>query len=119
MSSNYYIKTKDSEMMFDVSKRVDIDTENRNFIIHICQSYIGFKPIFEVHRYSSFSELKEVLNNEHYTFDIVDDFGDKIEVIDFIRIMENQNKKGKYRKSFADELIVDSDGFIFLDEWFR
>ena len=119
MSLNYDIHTKDANMAFDLMPRVEIDKENREFLIHLCQTQISswnLKPIFECHSYSTFKELKEILLNGKYNFTIKDEYGVEISPEEFIKEMEEINAKGKSRMKKDDKYIFsDEDGFEFMD----
>ena len=41
MSLNYDIHTKDTNMAFDLMPRVEMDKENRDFLIHLCHTQIS------------------------------------------------------------------------------
>lgn len=116
MSCNYYINTKDSEMVFDLMPRVCILPETRTFEIHLCQTVGGYrKPLFECHSYKSFKELKEILVNKKYVFTIVDEYDREINIDDFINLMTKMNNEGKSRKDEMNEIYIDPDGFEWLD----
>ena len=120
MSTNYFIKTKDPEMAFDLMPRVEISKQDRCFMIHICQTQCSawnLKPLLESHSYHSFKELKDILCNKKYTFDIVDEYGSKWEVEEFISFLEKENK-GKTRKTAGLNIQTDEDGYEFLDSDF-
>lgn len=120
MSLNYYIHTKDNNMAFDLMPRVEIDKENREFVIHLCQTQISawnLKPTFECHSYSTFKELKEILLGGKYIFTIEDEYGIEISPDEFVRNMEleNANGKSRIRPDTQNHYTVDENGFEFID----
>lgn len=121
MSCNYYIHTKDSEMAFDFLPRVEMDEENREFIIHLCQTILSKRAIFECHGYSSFSELEERLLNKNYAFSIKDEYGKEFTPEEFITEMRDRQLKMPRREDLdlnetgPWEIITDSEGFDFMD----
>lgn len=115
MSCNYYIKTKDAEMVFDLMPRVRILTEERVFEIHLCQTSGNKKPLFEVHSYKNFSDLCKVLRNEKYTFIIADEYNEEIAAEDFISYMIEMTINGESRIDPKElDMFSDENGF----EWF-
>lgn len=120
MSLNYFIETRDIEMVFDLGKRVVPIHNKRVFECHICQTMGGLKPLFEIHSYDSFEELKELLTNGKYEFKIVDDYGTNYTVKDFLESMERENSIGKtrcnhLRQRIAHDFTIDEKGFEFID----
>lgn len=120
MSLNYYIHTKDANMAFDLMPRVEMDKENREFVIHLCQTQISswnLKPTFECHSYSTFKELKEILLGEKYDFAIKDEYGTEISPDEFVKNMESGNINGNSRikPDTQNYYTVDENGFEFID----
>jgi hypothetical protein len=119
MSLNYYIHTKDTNMAFDLMPRVKMDKENREFVIHLCQTQVpawNLKPTFECHSYSSFKELKEILLNKEYDFVIRKEYGVEVSPEEFIKEMEEINAESKSRMEKNDKYIfADEDGFEFMN----
>lgn len=114
MSCNYYIHTRDIDMVFDLGERVIPLYNERVFECHLCQTYGNEKPLFESHSYKTFKELKSILLNKKYTFEIVDEYNVVIDVKEFIKFMERDTKKGNVRWGFP----VDEDGYQFYDKDF-
>ena len=123
MSMNYYLETKDANLAFDLGKRVSINHIKRRFDCHLCQTFLSYKPLFEIHSYCSFKELKEILSERGYQFEIVDESGFEYSLDEFINMMEKANKTGKSRNVQLEELSrkfhVDSEGYEFLDDDFQ
>lgn len=115
MSCNYYINTTDVDMVFDLMPRVSIIPHKRCFEIHICQTAGQWKPLFEIHSFSSFMELEKVLRSEKYKFIIVDEYGDEISPQSFINYMIEDNLRGKSRTNQDQKLIIDETGFEWVD----
>lgn len=120
MSVNYYIYTRDVDMVFDLMPRVELVKQRRAFEIHLCQCLpeaCGIKPLFECHSYSSFAELKEILLNKDYDFVIEAEYGVSYSPEKFIAMMEENNRRGCSRKvDNADgDYLIDKDGFEFAD----
>lgn len=119
MSVNYYIYTRDMNMVFDLIPRVEIDKYERAFRIHLCQSLPEawkIKPLFECHSYSTFQELKDILLKKDYYFVIEAEYGVRYSPEKFISMMEEENKKGRSRKKYKDDsYLIDDDGFEFVD----
>ena len=120
MSVNYYIYTRDINMVFDLMPRVEMDTQRRSFVIHICQSLPEawkIKPLFECHSYSTFEELKEILLKKDYYYSIEAEYGTRYSPKEFIEMMEKENRRGKSRKENKNDnvYLIDKNGFEFVD----
>lgn len=115
MSNNYYIHTADGNMAFDLLPRVEMSAENREFTVHLCQTFMDLKPLFESHSYSTFKELRNILLDSNYTFTIQDEYGIIVEPSEFIERMERLNRNGKPREDQLSTTIADEDGFLFCD----
>ena len=114
MSCNYYIETRDVDMVFDLGERVIPIPEKRIFECHLCQTFGTQKPLFESHSYKTFEELKKILLNKSYEFKIVDEYGVEITPENFIEYMEKDNKEGSVRFGMP----IDEYGFQFYDKDF-
>ena len=114
MSCNYYIHTRDIDMIFDLGKRVYPIHSKRVFECHIAQTCGNLKPLFESHSYTTFKELKSILLNKKYDFEIVDEYGRTISPKDFINYMERDNTNGKTRF----EMPINNEGYQFFDKDF-
>ena len=121
MSVNYYIYTRDINMVFDLMPRVELNKQKRAFEIHLCQSLPEawkIKPLFECHSYSTFEELKEILLKKEYYFAIEAEYGVRYSPEEFISMMEKENRMGKSRKDgseYDSKYLIDKDGFEFVD----
>lgn len=119
MSTNYYIRTTDANMVFDLMPRVSIMEESRYFEIHIAQTCGSkLKPLFEKHSYSSFEELKNILCSNIDKCKVFDEYNCEIKHNEFIEEMEKLNKIGKTRiQTSLNEhgIFKDKDGYEFLD----
>jgi len=116
MSTNYYLRTRDTELAFDLAPRVIMDIEKRYFEIHLCQiqdCFKNVKPLFETHSYQSFSDLRKLLISNK-SFWIVDEYGRKISVEDFIAKMVKENNNNTRTVSDTN-VFIDKDGFEWLD----
>ena len=107
------------EMAFDLLPRVEMAEEAREFQIHLCQTVGGRKPLFEIHSYSNFKELANLLRDVKYNFIIKDEYGNKMDVEEFIKYMIECTSGCRSRVGTDDDpdhrIIVDDDGFEFMD----
>lgn len=120
-TSNYYIRTKDPTMAFDFLPRVDMIEGDREFQIHLCQVTPGRRALFECHGYSSFKELESRLLSDKYTsFTIIDKQKHLITPLKFIHKMRDHQMETSNMEYLdpVKEIIVDSEGFYFLDRKF-
>lgn len=119
MGCNYYIHTKDADMIFDLRSRFDIDGDAREFVVHICKTNIGWKPLFECNGYHSFQELTDILCNSEYEFTIKDQYGREYGKEEFISYMRRRNETGNSQAGTENDpdniITIDDDGFEFMD----
>lgn len=122
MSCNYYIHTKDVGMVMDLAPRVAIDTDNREFEVHLCQTAIGWKTLFECHNYSSFKDLVTILRDRRYEFTIKDNHGNIFDKEQFISCMKSRQENHHNRTRINSEcdtgnirIFADDDGYEFID----
>lgn len=119
MSCNYYIRTRDLDMVFDLMPRVNMLKEEREFEIHLCQTACGLTPSMETHSYNTFKELKDVLLNKNYKFRIVDEYNMEYKPEEFIEMIIENNKNNTPRREIYPEFLndnsVDEDEFEWCD----
>lgn len=118
MSTNYYIKTRDIDMAFDLIPGVTMDETHRCFSIHLAKTMPEawkLKPVLEKHSYRTFRGLKEVLRNKNYIYKIYDEYEIEYTTDEFIKMLEEMNAVGVRGEN---NHRVDKDGFLWIDTEF-
>jgi hypothetical protein len=115
MSCAYYVRTKDTNMAFDLLPGVDMMKETRDYQIYLGQTSIGNPPVLRIHSYNDFKELKKILLDTNYNFSIIDEYDKEMTPDDFIQPITEKAHHYREHNISHKHLMIDDDGIVWTE----
>lgn len=96
MGTNYYFRTKDKELAFDVFNRFEIEEDNY-YYLHLAKTSCGWLPLFQQSKnINNIFDIFMMYGKYYRDIDIVDEYGEELSF-----------------KKFIDEVVKHNNGTAF------
>lgn len=113
MGTNYYLHTKDKELMAEhfPAEYTLTDMPDFGYEVHLCKMSAGWKTLFQAHKfaYNSVKEMTAFFKQHKDKITIYDEYDDKHELEEFIDLYTNRDK---LTAQHSQKLAISAQGGI-------